>query len=429
MASDGPLSHPPDGRVAAPDAPIEGRAGRPRLAGAGPDGRQVNEIDALYGRFQELQRYVGWTEEDAAALALLRSALEPGFPALIDDFYAEIDRHEGTKQVITGGSQQVERLKGTLLAWLGDLFSAPRDRDYVARRWRVGVRHVAIGLAQVYTNAALSRLRGGLVRALDGVHPRPSAAAARALQKALDLDLALIEHAYESEHTRHREQAERLATIGQVASGVAHELRQPLNVIETSSYFLRNAPRASAEKKTEHLERIGRQVAIANAAITAIADFARLPAPKAEPVPVAEWIELGLREQALPPGVEIRVECPAQLPAILGDAAQLAIVLRNLIRNARDAMPDGGSLMIRAGQENGEVRVSVADTGVGMDETQLSRITEPLFTTKARGLGLGLSITRSILEKHGGHLAVESRPGEGTIFTLRLPAAALETRI
>lgn len=188
----------------------------------------------LYDCFQDLQRYVGWTQ-DAAALAAIRGALEPGFSALIDDFYAEIDRHEGTRQVITGGPEQVARLKGTLVTWLGDLFSAARDHDYVARRWRVGVRHVAIGLAQVYTNAALSRLRAGLVRALHEMHPRPPAAAVLALQKALDLDLALIEHAYESEHTRHREQAERLATIGQVASGVAHELRQPLNVIETSS--------------------------------------------------------------------------------------------------------------------------------------------------------------------------------------------------
>lgn len=145
-------------------------------------------------------------------------------------------------------------------------------------------------------------------------------------------------------------------------------------------------------------------------------------------MPVAEWIDLGLREQALPPSVAVRVECPAHLPPILGDAAQLAIVLRNLVRKARDAMPEGGTLTIRAAQENGEVHISVADTGIGIDETQISRITEPLFTTKARGLGLGLSITRSILEKHGGHLTAQSRPGEGTVFTLRLPAVAPGSR-
>jgi PAS domain S-box-containing protein len=184
----------------------------------------VTEIDALYERFLDLQCYVGWTQEDAAALAALRSVLEPHFPALIDDFYAEVDRHEGTRKVITGGAEQVERLKGTLLAWLADLFSAPRDRDYVARRWSAGVRHVAIGLAQVYTNAALSRMRAGLVRALDDAHPRVPAAAARALQKALDLDLSLIEHAYESEHTRHREQAERLATLQEARERLAQIL-------------------------------------------------------------------------------------------------------------------------------------------------------------------------------------------------------------
>jgi two-component system sensor kinase FixL len=183
-------------------------------------------------------------------------------------------------------------------------------------------------------------------------------------------------------------------------------------VIETSSYFLRSAPNASEKKRTEPLERIGRQVAIANAAITAIADFARLPAPKAEPVPVAEWIDLGLCEQALPAGIEVHIDCPAHVPPILGDAAQLAIVLRNLIRNARDAMPDGGSLAIRATHGNGEVCISVADTGVGIDETQLTRIMEPLFTTKARGLGLARN-HRSILEarRHlGAEHARQGRP-------------------
>src|SRR5262245_52204633 len=125
----------------------------------------MNPEDA-FRRYQELQAYVGWTDEAARQVASVAGLLEPHLPAMVDDFYAEIQRHPDALQVITGGAQQIDRLKGTLLTWLRELFRGTYDRDYVARRWRVGWRHVEIGLDQVYTNAALSRLRTGLVRAL-----------------------------------------------------------------------------------------------------------------------------------------------------------------------------------------------------------------------------------------------------------------------
>src|SRR5688500_17362484 len=97
-------------------------------------------------RYQELQAYVGWADGQAREVAAVAGLVEPHLPALVDDFYAEIDRHPDARKVITGGAAQVERLKGTLLAWLRELFSGRYDADYVARRWRVGWRHVEIGL-------------------------------------------------------------------------------------------------------------------------------------------------------------------------------------------------------------------------------------------------------------------------------------------
>src|SRR5205823_5987299 len=108
----------------------------------------------------------------------IAAELEPSLPGLIDDFYAEIDRHPDARKVITGGAAQVSRLKGTLLGWLRDLLHGPYDVDYVVRRWKVGWRHVEIGLDQVYTNVALSRLRRGLMQALDQV---PAASVPEAL--------------------------------------------------------------------------------------------------------------------------------------------------------------------------------------------------------------------------------------------------------
>src|SRR5204862_3652078 len=122
-----------------------------------PQGRLMS-ADA-FPRYQELQRYVGWTDDDARRVAAVAGLVEPSLPALVDDFYAEIERHADARKVITGGAAQIERLKGTLVQWLRELFHGRYDADYVARRWRVGWRHVEIGLDQVYTNAALSRLR------------------------------------------------------------------------------------------------------------------------------------------------------------------------------------------------------------------------------------------------------------------------------
>jgi PAS domain S-box-containing protein len=175
----------------------------------------MNPQDA-FRRYQELQAYVGWTDAQARAVAAVAGLVEPHLPALVDDFYAEIDRHPDTRKVITGGAAQVERLKGTLTAWLRELFSGRYDTDYVARRWRVGWRHVEIGLDQVYTNAALSRLRAGLVRALHEHWPGDTPrllSTARALNALLDLDLAIIEDAYQAEALARRQRSERLAAF------------------------------------------------------------------------------------------------------------------------------------------------------------------------------------------------------------------------
>ena len=128
--------------------------------------------DQRYRRYQELQQYVGWTDDDARRVRSVAALLEPHFPRLIDDFYAEIERHPDARRVITGGADQIQRLKGTLLGWLRELFAGTYDREYVARRWRVGWRHVEIGLEQVYTNVALSRLRRGLLLALEQHGPQ-----------------------------------------------------------------------------------------------------------------------------------------------------------------------------------------------------------------------------------------------------------------
>lgn len=155
-----------------------------------------------FEKFSELQRYVAWEREDHQRISAVRDRLLEHANEVVDDFYAELVKHPRTAHVLTGGEKQIHQLKSTLRQWLRQLLTGPYDADYVTLRTRVGQRHVAIGLDQVFVSAALSRLRNNLISALVLGWSRSAeelVATACSLNKLLDLDLAIIEDAYQSE--------------------------------------------------------------------------------------------------------------------------------------------------------------------------------------------------------------------------------------
>lgn len=225
---------------------------------------------------------------------------------------------------------------------------------------------------------------------------------------------------------------EKLATLGQIAGGIAHEIRNPLNTIKTSVYFIQHAKKLTPEKINEHLDRIDRQVTVLDNVVTALADVARLPAPRRVICDLNELITETLESVSLPPHLTIdnqltRDQWQGDRLQACADGRQLPIVFRNLFRNARDAMSDrgaeGGTLTLRGGRvEPDRVWITVADTGSGIAEEHLSKITDPFFSTKARGMGLGLAITKAIIEKNDGQISVTSELGQGTTFRIEFPA-------
>jgi hypothetical protein len=157
----------------------------------------------VYRRYQDLQAYVGWTEDDAAQVRQFADHIRRNLDPLIDDFYAEIQRHPDASRVITGGATQIERLKTSLRHWLSESFECRSDADYVTRRWKIGLRHAEIGLNPAYTSAALARLRNGILAIVARAYPDSSATACRlaeSINKLLDLDLAVIQDAYQAEY-------------------------------------------------------------------------------------------------------------------------------------------------------------------------------------------------------------------------------------
>ncbi|MEX2187091.1 MAG: protoglobin domain-containing protein [Pirellulales bacterium] len=170
------------------------------------------DTQAAFRRYVDLQTYVGWSDDEQRLTATAWKLIAPHAEVLIADFYEEIERHAATRNVLTGGGAQIAKLKQTLREWLGQLFEDPHSLAYVERRRRVGLRHVQIGLPQIYTHAALARLRNGILRTLcenwAGDH-QSLVRVVQAVNKLLDLDLAIIGDAYESERLSRLQQSER----------------------------------------------------------------------------------------------------------------------------------------------------------------------------------------------------------------------------
>jgi signal transduction histidine kinase len=217
---------------------------------------------------------------------------------------------------------------------------------------------------------------------------------------------------------------EKLAMLGQMAENVGNELRNPLGVISNAVYYLQTVQPDTDEVTREYLEIIRNEIAGAERIVSGLLDAVRTNPPRTTIVQVATLVNLTLSHCDIPATVKVILSLPDALPAILVDSLQLQQALRNLIDNSVDAMPDGGTLEIRAvaNDEANTVAVSVRDSGVGIAPEHLAKLFQPMFTTKSRGIGLGLVVVRNLVEANNGNLSVQSELGKGTTFTLVLPA-------
>jgi len=226
-------------------------------------------------------------------------------------------------------------------------------------------------------------------------------------------------------------QAEKLAAMGQMLAGVAHELNNPLTAILGVTELLRE--RAGTEESIRRqLELTHRQARRAARIVQNLLEFSRPASPQKRALDLNNLIErtLQLHEHSLRRNnVEVDSHLPADLPGVIGDANQLIQVFLNLVTNAEQAIRevrDSGRIQIRAARSRNQVTVTVQDDGVGIRPEALPKIFDPFYTTKrpGGGTGLGLSICMSIVREHGGNIEAESLPGGGSAFTIYLPAAS-----
>ncbi len=389
--------------------------------------------------FEEIKAYIGFSSQDAAALASVRPTIERAFPAVIERFYDEIARHAGSAAVLRD-SAQVARLKTQLANWLVDLFRGDYGPDYYAKHSAIGRVHVQVGLPQEYMFGGMEVVRQELERAVRELAPPNAEPLLSALRKLLALELTIILESYRDSYesaVRETERAavkarltraEHLAEIGQLAASLAHEIKNPLAGISGAVQVIRDAaPHDDPHRPI--LTEILRQIDRLDRTVKDLLIYARPVPPRFQECRLELVIERVVTVFRREPDLQrVRlIAIRSDAPLIEADEHQVEQVLMNLVLNAAHASADGASVRVRTVALPQSVELRVEDDGHGMDPPTAQRALQPFFTTRARGTGLGLPICKRIVEEHGGTLRIESAPGRGTTVIVTLPRRARAT--
>jgi signal transduction histidine kinase len=217
--------------------------------------------------------------------------------------------------------------------------------------------------------------------------------------------------------------SEKMAVVGQLASSVAHELRNPLGVMKNAIYYLNMLGLGKDNPDfRENLEIISSEIENSNKVIGDLLEFSRIKKPDLKREEINGIIKETLARVKVTAGIKIVAELGENLPPIQIDARQMQQVFYNLAFNAIQAMEKGGTLTISSYvAHDGTIAVAFKDTGCGISQEHLKKIFDPLFSTKAKGTGLGLSVVRMLTEGHEGKVEAESEAGKGSAFTVKLP--------
>jgi two-component system sensor histidine kinase AtoS len=242
---------------------------------------------------------------------------------------------------------------------------------------------------------------------------------------AIDRDITERKQAQEA-----LQRAEQIRTAGELATGLAHEIKNPLAGIKVTMETLAEEPYLSEEDRSV-LFKVIDEIKRIEGLIKGLLNFARPPKPQFTPTDVNTVLDtaaqLVLKNRSHASGetgaIDMVKELSPDLPEIIGDPMQLKQVFMNLLLNAVDAMPEGGTVVLKTsfGEAAHAVMVDISDTGKGIDARVLDKMFQPFFTTKSKGTGLGLAISKRLIEEHGGKISIENNKGGGSTFRISLP--------
>ena len=384
--------------------------------------RLENEQDGLERApmhlIEELRRYVEFVPRDAELLLELRESLEPHFGAIVESFYSALEDNPRMRAVFEDDAQ-LQRLRVSLAKWLGHLFGGVYDEEYYARCMHVGRVHVHVGLAPHFVSGAMNIIRRHIqevVSEFEGDYLDHIAA----VHKILDIELSLMLQSYWDNLLD-----QKLRVPQALASGLAHEIRNPLNSIGLNLTLLERRMRSieGAEGFSPLIEVMRQEVRRIGSLTTEIMDFAK-------PIELQlGWVNAPMLLETLralheptmnASNIELTLEQSGD-PEIWCDRDRILQVLTNLLNNAAEAIEEGGHISISIHNEQAHTTIEVADDGKGMDPSLKHRVFELFFTDKITGTGLGLPIVGKIVDAHGGSVDLNTRPGRGTQFIIFLP--------
>ena len=401
--------------------------------------------------FEEMKRYVGFTPEDERLLVAVGTGMDAYLPAMSERFYDQITQHPEAGKVFTGGQEQIDRLKRTLQVWAKRLFRGPFDEDYAAERYKIGVRHVLIGLPQRYMISAMGVVRTHLQESLGSAVRDPVALqnTRLALDKILNIDLNMICESYFQESIRHLRELNRrleranleLAELSHVKTEflatTSHELRTPLNSILGFTRLILDGLCDSRDEEKELLRDVFSSAEHLLSIVNDLLDVAKIEAGKLRLARDTVDLKAVVQEAKAVVGLQAAAKHltlvdeteSAVLPSVIADPARAKQVLINVLSNSIKFTDKGWiTLRGRSFPDRGFVELEIQDTGIGIAPAKQPHLFEKFqqldssFTRQQGGSGLGLSICRSLVEMMGGRIRVWSAGiGCGTIVTFSLP--------
>ncbi len=406
------------------------------------------------------KEFLRLSEEEETALKTLQPLMARHVDELVEEFYRHLLGFAETRKLLSD-ELIATRLKEAQKRYLLSLVTGPYDREYQEGRLKIGQVHERIGLTpQWYLGAYALYLN--LLHPLIFKEFRDKPAQCQflriALTKVMFLDIQLAIEAYIQKSSEKLEfanrqlaelsrelgkgldqkkkdlqqtqeqlrQTERLAELGALASGMAHEIGTPMNVILGRAEYLMQ--RTQEEQTKKGLETIVTQVERITKIMNQLLTFARRRPSEQQPIDlkqtVRDCLEI-LNERIMRHRIQVETDFEAALPTVHADQDHISQVLLNLFINAVQAMPEGGRLRVGLARADSHVKITVADSGHGISSEHLSKIFDPFFTTKevGKGTGLGLTVVHGIIQEHGGSIAAKSELGQGTTFTITLPTS------
>jgi signal transduction histidine kinase len=380
---------------------------------------------------EDLFAFVGFDDGDRARLRDLHPRIAPRFGAIANRFYDAVLATPGAAAVLSD-PEQVERLRIALVDWMSTGLLGPYDEQFHDKRTRIGRRHVAVGLAPHYMFSAMTVLRLAYQDSIAELYPADEALAVlRSVHKLLDCELAiLVQHDELDTEAKliareRRARADRIVALQTMTSGLAHEVRNPLNAAMLQLELLERRLHRMADDRRllEPTELARKEIERLTALLNEFLVFAR--PPELQPhehdvVAVVRQVVDLERATAEPRGVTLALDAdPAQMLAEI-DVAKVHQLVLNLVRNACEAASPGGHVTAGVRVDDARCLIRVSDDGPGIPEHIVPRIYEPFFSTKEGGTGLGMSIVHSLVSLHGGSIDLQTGP-RGTAFEVAIP--------